>query len=146
MDLEKGFKEVLAKYPEIEIVGEVNSAITKEQGLKNTENFLTANPQLDAVYSANDELALGAVQAVEAVNRLKTTIVTGYGGTPPGLASIKDGKISATTSLRPVGWGILAIQTVQDALDGKKIPYPVNHPTRVVEQKTINEINPEDLK
>lgn len=146
MDLEKGFKEAIAKYPDIKIVGEVNSAITKEQGLKNTENFLTANPELDAIYAANDELALGAVQAVEAAGRLNKIVVTGYGGTPPGLASIREGKMTATTTNRPYGWGVLGIQTVFDVLNGKTVPFPVDHATKIVDQEILKNTNPDELK
>lgn len=146
MDLEKGFKEAIAKYPDIKIVGEVNSAITKEQGLKNTENFLTANPQLDAIYNANDELALGCVQAVEAAGRLDKIIITGYGGTPPALNSIREGKLTATTTNRPYGWGMLGIQTVYDVLNGKKVPFPVDHATKIVDQEILKNTNPDDLK
>jgi len=124
----------------------VNSAITKEQGLNNTENFLTANPELDAIYAANDELALGAIQAVEAAGRLDEIIITGYGGTPPGLESVKEGKITATTSLRPYGWGILGIQTVFDVLNGKTVPNPVDHKTKIVDQEILKNTNPDELK
>ncbi len=146
MDLEKGFKEAIAKYPEIKIVGEVNSAITKEQGLKNTENFLTANPQLDAIYAANDELALGSLQAVETAGRLNKILITGYNGTPPGLAAVKGGKMTVTTVLRPYGWGQLGIQTVFDVLNGKTAPNPVAHETKLVDQEILKNINPDELK
>lgn len=146
MDLEKGFKEAIAKYPDIKIVREVNSAITKEQGLKNAENFLAANPELDAIYAANDELALGAVQAAEAAGRLAKIIITGYSGSPPGLESIREGKMTATTANRPYSWGVLGIQTVFDILNGKKVPYPVDHPSKIVDQEILKNTNPDDLK
>ncbi len=146
MDLEKGFKETIAKYPDIKIVAEVNSNSTKEEGLKRTENVLTANPELDAIYAVNDEMALGAVQATEAAGRLNKIIITGYGGTPPGLASVKEGKMAATVASRPYGWGVLGIQTIYDVLNGKTVPNLIDYPSKLVDQQTLKDTNPDDLK
>lgn len=147
MDMEKGFKEVLGKYPEIKIVGEVNSEITKEQGLKNTDIFLTANPsKLDAIYSASDELALGAVQAADAAGRLKGIVITGYNGGPTAIDSIKERKLGMTIALRSQGWGQLALQTVVDILNSKSVAKQVMNTTKIVDQDNVGKIIPEEIK
>ena len=146
MDLEKGFKESIAKYPDIKIVSEVNSNSTKEEGLKRTENILTANPELDGIYAVNDEMALGAVQAAEAAGRLNKLVISGYGGTPPGLEAVKGGKITATVANRPASWGALGIQTVYDVLNGKTVSNPIKFESILVDQEILKKMNPEDLK
>lgn len=146
MDMEKGFKESIAKYPGIKIISEVNSNSTKEEGLKRTENILTANPELDGIYAVNDEMALGAIQAAEAAGRLNKLVITGYGGTPPGLEAVKEGKMTATVALKPASWGALGIQTVYDVLNGKTVPNPIIYDSLLVDQEILNKMNPEDLK
>ncbi|MDT3701132.1 MAG: sugar ABC transporter substrate-binding protein [Thermincola sp.] len=146
MDLEKGFKEGIAKYPDIKIVSEVNSNSTKEEGLKRSENILTANPELDGIYAVNDEMALGAIQAAESAGRLNKLIITGYGGTPPGLDAVKEGKMTATVANRPMGWGALGIQTVNDVLNGKTVSNPVAYDSILVDQEILKNTKPEDLK
>lgn len=146
MDLEKGFKESIAKYPDIKIISDVNSNSTKEEGLKRTENILTANTELDGIYAVNDEMALGAIQAADSARRLNKIVITGYGGTPPALQAIKEGKMAATVALRPVGWGRLGIQTVYDVLNGKNVSTQLKFKPLLVDQKILQKTSPEDLK
>src|ERR1700726_2806749 len=90
-NLAQGYTETMAKYPDIQIVFKTDGPLTRERGLKNTEDALVANPDLKAIYAANDDLALGAMQAVLASNRGGQTIVTGMNGVPPALRAVKEG-------------------------------------------------------
>ncbi len=146
MDLEKGFKEIMAKYPDMKIVAEVNSPLTKADGLKQAENFLTANPQLDAIFAANDELALGAVQAAESAGRRDKLIITGYNGVPAALDAIKAGKLNMTTFLGAQSWGALAMQTTVDVLNGKPVAKQVFFKPLIVDTDNIGKLTPDQLK
>ena len=59
----------MAKHPKIQIVSKSDGPLTRERGVKQTEDALVANPDLKAIYTANDDVALGAMQAVLAANR-----------------------------------------------------------------------------
>ena len=76
-NLGDGYAEVMAKYPGISIVFRADGPLTRERGLKQAEDVLVANPDLAAIYTANDDVALGAMQAVNAANRKGKTLVTG---------------------------------------------------------------------
>src|SRR3984893_3600397 len=65
-NLGDGYSEVMAKYPGIAIVFRADGPLTRERGLKQAEDVLVANPDLAAIYAANDDVALGVVQAVNA--------------------------------------------------------------------------------
>ena len=54
----------MAKYPGIQIVFRTDGPLTRERGVKQAEDALVANPDLAAIYTANDDVALGAMQAV----------------------------------------------------------------------------------
>src|ERR687888_1726439 len=82
-NLGDGYAEVMAKYPKIQIVSKSDGPLTRERGVKQTEDVLVANPDLKAIYTANDDVALGAMQAVLASG--KSTLVTGMNGVPPAL-------------------------------------------------------------
>src|SRR5476649_2634669 len=101
-NLAEGYTEVMAKYPKIQIVVRNDGPLTRERGLKNAEDALVAHPDLKAIYAANDDVALGAMQAVLAANRTDQTIVTGMNGVPPSLRAVKDGKLAMTVELNPV--------------------------------------------
>jgi ribose transport system substrate-binding protein len=120
-NLADGYAEVMAKYPDIKIVFKSDGPLTRERGVKQTEDALVANPDLAAVYTANDDVALGAMQAVLAANRAGKTIVTGMNGVPPALRAVKDGNMAMTVELNPVEWGRLGVDVLATYLKGDKI-------------------------
>ncbi|MBO0759523.1 MAG: substrate-binding domain-containing protein, partial [Bradyrhizobiaceae bacterium] len=79
------------------------------------------NPDLKAIYTANDDVALGAMQAVLAANRAGKTVVTGMNGVPPALHAVKDGTIAMTVELNPVAWGQLGVDVLATYLKGEKV-------------------------
>ena len=120
-NLADGYTEAMVKYPDIKIVFKSDGPLTRERGVKQTEDALVANPDLAAVYTANDDVALGAMQAVLAANRAGKTIVTGMNGVPPALRAVKDGNLAMTVELNPVEWGRLGVDVLATYLKGGKI-------------------------
>jgi ribose transport system substrate-binding protein len=120
-NLADGYTEVMAKYPDIKIVFKSDGPLTRERGVKQTEDALVANPDLAAVYTANDDVALGAMQAVLAANRAGKTIITGMNGVPPALRAVKDGNMAMTVELNPVEWGRLGVDVLATYLKGDKV-------------------------
>ena len=76
----KGFTETMAEIaPNVKII-EYATAFTREDGLKDMADILTANPQIDAVFSLDDETSIGALQAIEDAGRTDIKVITGGGG------------------------------------------------------------------
>ncbi len=120
-NLGQGYTEVMSKYPNIKVVFKSDGPLTRERGIKNAEDALVANPDLKAIYTANDDVALGAMQAVLAANRAGQTIVTGMNGVPPALRAVRDGNIAMTVELNPVVWGRLGVDVLATYLRGEKV-------------------------
>jgi ribose transport system substrate-binding protein len=120
-NLAEGYTEVMAKHPGIKTVFKADGPLTRERGVKNTEDALVAHPDLKAIYTANDDVALGALQAVLAANRIGKTLVTGMNGVPPALRAIKDGNLAMTVELNPVEWGRLGVDVLATYLKGEKV-------------------------
>jgi ribose transport system substrate-binding protein len=139
-NLAQGYTETMAKYPDIQIVFKTDGPLTRERGLKNTEDALVANPDLKAIYSANDDLALGAMQAVLAANRNGQTIVTGMNGVPPALRAVKDGNIAMTVELNPVLWGRLGVDVLATYLKGDKVEPRVFIKHVVIDSSNVDEV------
>src|SRR5580698_7021120 len=116
-----GSTETMAKHPKIQIAFRADGPMTRERGVKQAEDAMVANPDLKAIYCANDDVALGAAQAVEAAGRADKTIVTGMNGVPPALHAIKDGKIAMTVELNPFLWGRLGVDVLATYLKGDKV-------------------------
>jgi ribose transport system substrate-binding protein len=120
-NLADGYTEVMAKYPNIQIAFRADGPLTRERGVKQAEDALVATPDLKAIYTANDDVALGAMQAVIAAGRSGKTLVTGMNGVPPALRAVKDGTLSMTIELNPVLWGRLGVDVLAAYLKGEKV-------------------------
>jgi len=136
-NLGDGYTEVMAKHPKIQIVSKSDGPLTRERGVKQTEDALVANPDLKAIYTANDDVALGAMQAVLAAN--KNTLVTGMNGVPPALRAVKDGKMAMTIELNPVLWGRLGVDVLAQYLKGDKVEPRVFIKHVIIDKTNIDE-------
>lgn len=119
VNLEKGFRDVVEKAG-FTVAWAQNSVQTRENGLKLAEDALVANKDLVAIYAMNDDLALGAAQAIKASGQKVATL--GMNGAPTALAGIHNGDMSMTILLDPVGWGRQGAQMVADYLVKKQEP------------------------
>lgn len=96
----EGFKEAIAQHPEIEIVDMQNGRQDREKAMSVTENMLQANKELDAIFSVNDEGALGVLGAVESSGR--DVWIYSVDGHPEAIAAIlADGPFKATSAQFP---------------------------------------------
>jgi ribose transport system substrate-binding protein len=138
-NLGDGYTEVMAKHPKVQIAFKSDGPLTRERGVKQAEDALVANPDLKAIYTANDDVALGAMQAVLAAGRADKTIVTGMNGVPPALRAIKDGKLAMTIELNPVLWGRLGVDVLAQYLKGDKVEPRVFIKHVIIDKTNIDE-------
>jgi ribose transport system substrate-binding protein len=138
-NLADGYTEVMAKFPKIQIAFRSDGPLTRERGLKQAEDVIVANPDLKAIYAANDDVALGAMQAVIAAGRTDKTIVTGMNGVPPALRGIKDGTLAMTVELNPVQWGRLGVDTLAAYLKGEKVEPHVFIRHNIIDKTNIDQ-------
>ena len=115
----KGYADEMAKHPGIKIVFRREMLLTRENGLKNGEDALVAHPDLKAIYGANDELGMGAAQAVAAAGKTKDIVVTGLNGIPPAVAAVNRGFMDLTVSVSPFAFGNVGVDTMVSYLSGK---------------------------
>jgi ribose transport system substrate-binding protein len=137
-NLGDGYTQAMAKYPKIQIAFRADGPLTRERGVKQAEDALVANPDLKAIYAANDDVALGAMQAVLAADRSGKTIVTGMNGVPPALRAVKDGKLAMTVELNPVLWGRLGVDVLASYLKGEKVEPRVFIKHVIIDQTNID--------
>lgn len=100
-----GVKEVAAKFPDITITKEDTGNWSRAEGLALMENWLSTGDQIDAVASNNDEMAIGALQAIEAAGKLGEIIVGGVDASPDALAEMEKGRLSVTVFQNAAGQG-----------------------------------------
>ncbi|HEU5432283.1 MAG TPA: sugar ABC transporter substrate-binding protein [Thermomicrobiales bacterium] len=119
-----GLHKVLDKYPDIKVIDQ-SAHWNGAEGLSITENILTSDPDLKAIFAANDPPALGAIQALKAAGR-SDVVVVGYDGTPAGLQAIKDGTLAADVLQFPGVMGTIGVDLMVRHLNGEEIPTHVD--------------------
>lgn len=117
-DRGKGFREGLAKFPGIKIIASQTADFDRAKGLSVMENILQAQKKIDAVFAQNDEMALGAVQAIEAAKRQQAMFSVGFDAISDALKAIKDGRMAATVAQQPTLMGQLAVEAAVKVLKG----------------------------
>ena len=138
-NLAAGYMETLEKHPKMSVAFRTDGALTRERGLHNAEDALIAHPDLKAIYAANDDVALGAMQAVIAAGKQKDVLVTGMNGVPPALKSIKDGNLAMTVELNPFQWGSLGVDVMKAFLDGAPPKTQTFVPHKLIDKANIDE-------
>ncbi|MCW1306035.1 MAG: substrate-binding domain-containing protein [Candidatus Parvarchaeota archaeon] len=97
-DRDKGIDEVLSKYPDIKVVARQTAQFDKATAMSVMESILLAHPDINAVIAENDEMALGAIQAIKTMGR-SGIIVIGGDGILEGLEAVKDGTETVDVAL-----------------------------------------------
>ena len=117
----EGEKQVFAKFPDIQIIKEDTASWDRAQGLALMENWLSTGDQIDAVASNNDEMAIGALQAIEAAGLLGQILVGGVDASPDALAEMDKGRLNVTVFQNAKGQGEGGIQAAIALARGEKI-------------------------
>lgn len=106
-DRGEGFNKAIAG--KLEVVANQSADFDRTKGLTVMENILQAQPEINAVFAHNDEMALGALKAIEASGR-KNIVVVGFDATDDAVAAVKDGKLSATVAQKPAEIGAIGVE------------------------------------
>ncbi|WP_407572349.1 D-ribose ABC transporter substrate-binding protein [Deinococcus altitudinis] len=115
-----GFGLVLKSTPALKRVSAQPADFNRAKGLSVMENILQAQPSIAAVFAHNDEMALGAVQAVAAAKR--KVLIVGFDATPDALAAVKAGTMAATVAQQPGEIGRLGVVRALDLIKTRKVP------------------------
>lgn len=127
-----GFKEAVAKYPNIHIVAEQNGHWLREDGANITRDWLQGNPGLDLVFGCSDAMAQGAAQTGKDTGHSLLTV--GIDGNPDALQEVKQGLYTASLATQPGLIGKTVIDTILDYLNHKPVPQVTKTPCVIVTQ------------
>lgn len=107
-----GYETVLSQYPDLEKVASQVANWDRTQGHDKMQSMLQAHPDINAVISGNDEMALGAIAALKEAGKLASIKVGGFDGSPDAVAAIKAGELQYTV-LQPVA--VFSAKAVEQA-------------------------------
>lgn len=116
----KGFHSVVDRFEGLKMVAQQSADFDQGRALEVMESILQANPKIDAVFCANDVMAMGAYQAIAAANRQDEIKVFGFDGSDDVVRLIKEGKVAATCMQFPKLMAIQAAEFADEYLKGKR--------------------------
>ncbi len=123
-DRAQGFKDAISKFPDMKIIASQTGEFTRSEGLRVMQNIIQSKGnEITAVYTHNDEMALGAIEALKAAGRKPgvDVIVISVDGQRTALEAIARGELNATVESNP-RFGPLAFDTLEKYLKGETIP------------------------
>ena len=113
-----GIYSVLDNDDRVTVLADQEAKFSRAQAQETMENFLVRFEDIDLVIALNDEMAIGAYNAIEAAGRADEILISGFDGAPEGLQAILDGQILATLSQDLPAQGSEAVIAVKTYLDG----------------------------
>ena len=122
----EGFQQAVAAH-KFNVLASQPADFDRTKGLNVMQNLLTAHPDVQAVFAQNDEMALGALRALQTAGK-SDVMVVGFDGTPDGEKAVNDGKLAATIAQLPDQIGAKGVETADKVLKGEKVQakYPVD--------------------
>jgi ribose transport system substrate-binding protein len=128
----RGYQRALAEFPGIELLGSGVGNYQQPDARQAMEKLLTEHPQIDAVLSASDSMALGVLEALKAANR--TSIVISVNGILPAVKQIETGAILATVDFNMFKIGCTATRAAVRYLKHEPLPDKIMLPAEVIDK------------
>lgn len=117
IDRGKGFHQ--SADGKLNIVASQTANFNRAEGLTVMENILQANPDIKGVFAHNDEMALGALEAVESLG--KDIVIIGFDATDDAVYAVQNGIMKATVAQQPELMGATAIETALKIINGETV-------------------------
>jgi ribose transport system substrate-binding protein len=124
----KGFHNIADK--QLEVLTSQTAEFDRTKGLNVMENILQGDKDIQAVFAHNDEMALGAIEAIKAAG--KDIIVVGFDGNDDALKAVENGELKATIAQQPALIGEEAVNAAEKILKGDKVDDTISVPLKLV--------------
>jgi ribose transport system substrate-binding protein len=137
-DRGQGFQDAIDAQSAVEVVASQSANFDRAEGLNVAENILQANPDIAGIFAQNDEMALGAVQALgdSAGDEVK---VVGFDAIEDALSAIQDGTINATVAQQPAEIGSLGVENAIRVINGESVEENIPVEVQLVTPENVSE-------
>lgn len=140
IDRKKGFEEVIAKHPEMKIIKSQSGNFERGKGKEVIEAFLRSpeGPQITALYAHNDDMALGAIQAIEAAGKKPGTdiLIVSIDGVRDAFQAMLDKKLNCSVECNPL-LGPQLFDVIAKLRKGESVPKRIVTEEGVFEQSQV---------
>lgn len=139
-----GFDKALKETPGLKVVGKADGGYVRDKGFAAAQALLQKNKDVNAIYGENEEMALGASQAIDSTglkhwDGKKGILTIGADGLKSGFAAIRKGRLTATVDVGGVDQGLTFIDTLfRYIVLGYSVDKFINVPTKVVDKTNVD--------
>ena len=120
-DRGKGFNQSMDQYSGMEVIARQPAGFDRAEGMTVMENILQGNPEIDAVFAHNDNMALGAMEAISAAGRSDEIMIVGFDAIDDAVEAVKEGEMAATVAQKPGLMGEMAVETAIKVVNGEEV-------------------------
>ncbi|MUG69284.1 substrate-binding domain-containing protein [Paenibacillus validus] len=135
----EGNMQVITKYPDMKVVLQGSGDFDRAKGMSLMENWLNSGKPIDAVVANNDEMAIGAINAIKAAGKMKDILVAGIDATPDALEFIKSGELKVTVFQDAYGQGAGGLEAAIKAAKGEHVEHDNFIPYQLVTKENVEE-------
>jgi anti-anti-sigma factor len=121
----EGFHTAIEWHPSVQITGTYNAHWSGDEARAHMRAALATHPQVRGVFCHNDDLALGALAAIDEAGRSDSIVVTGFDGVPDGLLAVRSGRLAATAYRSQRIVGHRAVEIALELAQGRPVPRQV---------------------
>jgi len=137
------FQREMSKNPNLKLVASVPGDWNRQKAFNQMQTLITSYPDLKAVFVQNEDMALGAIQALKEVDKVDQVAIVSQNGAPYGLESIAAGGIKATVGWSPSQEAQLALRMLVEFVRDKKIPPKLTiSPMTVITKANVSAATP----
>jgi ribose transport system substrate-binding protein len=138
IDRKAGFDAILKEFPNVKVLTSQPAKFQRAEGMLVMENLLQRFPEVDLVLAANDEMALGAIEAIDGARRLGKIMVAGFDGNKDAMQSIAQGRLAVTFYQDPQSQAGMAVEAAVNYLKGKSIADRIVVPGELVDRSNVD--------
>ena len=109
------------KYEGMEVIARQPAGFDRAEGMTVMENILQGNQNIDAVFAHNDNMALGAMEAIAAAGRSDEIMIVGFDAIDDAREAVKEGEMAATVAQKPGLMGEMAVETAIKVVNGEEV-------------------------
>jgi ribose transport system substrate-binding protein len=139
IDRKTGIDRAIKEFPNVKVLASQTAKFSRVEGMRVMENLLQQFPKTDLVLCANDEMALGAIEAIDAAKRLKEIKVSGFDGNNDAIKSIAEGRLVVTGAQRPDAQAYWSVLGTYMFLKGYPVPKDIYVPCPAVDKSNVAE-------
>ena len=143
-DRSKGFNTAIGAAKNFKKVATQAADFDRAKAMTVMENILQANPKIDCVYAANDEMGLGAIEAISAAGRLDEITVISCDAIDPAIAKLKAGELEATIAEPPFFLGKKGLSIALDVINKKTVEKSIQLDNQLVTKANVDSIKTRD--